>query len=126
MMRFWLVVGSSLGALSVILGAFGAHSLAKQLDSRSLETFHTAVDYQFIHVFVILFIALLGAVKTDMTRSLNQAAWLFFSGIMLFSGSLYAWLWLEQTWLVMLTPLGGTVLVSAWVYLGIIFLKEFK
>jgi uncharacterized membrane protein YgdD (TMEM256/DUF423 family) len=126
MMRYWLVIGSFLGAISVILGAFGAHGLAKKLDSRALDTFHTAVDYQFIHVFIILFIALVAAVKTDMVRSLNQVAWMFLMGIILFSGSLYAWLWLEQTWLVMLTPLGGTILVSAWVYLGIIFLKEFK
>ncbi|MCK5467441.1 MAG: DUF423 domain-containing protein, partial [Cyclobacteriaceae bacterium] len=50
MQKLFLIIGSILGALSVIIGAFGAHALKKLLESTGrIEVFETAVKYQFYH-----------------------------------------------------------------------------
>lgn len=43
-----------LGALAVVLGAFGAHSLEKVLEPKSLQAFETGVRYQFYHALALL------------------------------------------------------------------------
>ena len=37
----WVSLGAVLAGLSVMLGAFGAHSLKAQLTEKKLSTFHT-------------------------------------------------------------------------------------
>ena len=49
-----LILTSILGALTVILGAFGSHVLKEKLGVEGLETFETAVKYQMYHVIVLL------------------------------------------------------------------------
>src|SRR5215203_364958 len=41
----WIFLGALGGALSVVLGAFGAHALAARLDARALELWETAARY---------------------------------------------------------------------------------
>ncbi len=45
----WIALGSGLAGLSVMLGAFGAHSLKASLTEKKLTTFHTATDYLGYH-----------------------------------------------------------------------------
>ena len=42
----WIAAGALSGALTVALGAFGAHALEGALDADDLEVWHTAVQYQ--------------------------------------------------------------------------------
>jgi hypothetical protein len=49
-----LVTACALGALAVILGAFGAHGLKGRLSADALLSFETGVRYQFIHVLAML------------------------------------------------------------------------
>ena len=51
-----LALTSFLGALSVVLGAFGAHSLQETLNVTELNSFETAVRYQMYHVIVLFFV----------------------------------------------------------------------
>ena len=52
-------IASFLGALSIILGAFGTHMFEDYLlQNNRLNTFEIAVRYQFYHVFFLLFIGL--------------------------------------------------------------------
>ena len=44
--RTFLISGSILAALGVILGAFGAHVLKARIEPGLLETFETGVRYQ--------------------------------------------------------------------------------
>ena len=48
------VLAAGSGALAVVLGAFGAHALRNVLDAASLQTWHTAVEYQFWHTLALL------------------------------------------------------------------------
>ena len=55
MQKIFLLIGSLIGALSVMIGAFGAHVLKKLLaENGNTEVFETAVKYQFYHAFALL------------------------------------------------------------------------
>jgi uncharacterized membrane protein YgdD (TMEM256/DUF423 family) len=88
-------VAALLGALSVILGAFGAHGLKKYVPEDTISTFETGVRYQFYHVFALLAVAVL--MEKFPGRWLRLAGYFFLIGIVLFSGSLYALTALKAT-----------------------------
>jgi uncharacterized membrane protein YgdD (TMEM256/DUF423 family) len=117
--RTILVVAGILGFLSVALGAFGAHALKELLEANGRsETFELAVRYQFFHTLALLFIG------ASHSRNHSMAALLFLLGILLFSGSLYFLALTNSTRLVMITPIGGLVLLSAWAKLVWDFIKK--
>jgi uncharacterized membrane protein YgdD (TMEM256/DUF423 family) len=57
MNRTIIITASFLGALAVILGAFGAHALKAVLNVQQIETWQTAVQYHFVHALAILFLS---------------------------------------------------------------------
>ena len=57
MNRQIIITASILGMLGVIAGAFAAHGLKQYLTAQQLEIWHTGVQYQFYHVFALLFLA---------------------------------------------------------------------
>src|SRR5215210_46763 len=87
MHKGFLITASILGALSVALGAFGAHALKKIVPPESVATFETGVRYQFYHTFALFIVAVLFSAFPG--KWLINAGWLFIFGIVLFSGSLY-------------------------------------
>ena len=115
----WLAVGAAAMLLGVVAGAFGAHSLASQLDARSLQTFETAVRYHLIHGLGLL------AVGAIAGGSLGWfAGALMTAGIVLFSGSLYGLALGGPSWLGPVTPLGGLCLIAAWGCLFVAVLRQ--
>ena len=117
MQKTFLLVASILGALSVCIGAFGAHALKARLEAiHRLETFETAVKYQFYHTFAILAVALL--LEKIANKSLEYAGWSFLGGIIIFSGSLYILCLTGVTKWGAVTPLGGLLFIIGWVLLG--------
>lgn len=106
LLRAWTTIGTLLGALGVICGAFGAHALRGRVTPEDLAIWHTAVDYQLWHV-----LALLLAVRTTSSRAVPC---LLCTGIVIFSGSLYLLVLTGHRWLGAVTPLGGVCLIGAW------------
>lgn len=108
-----------LGALAVVLGAFGAHSLEKVLEPKSLQAFETGVRYQFYHALALLAAGMLA----ERYRTL-WAGRLFIAGIIAFSGSLYLLTTRSVTgieslvWLGPVTPLGGLCFIAGWISLA--------
>src|SRR6266436_3488027 len=103
--RTFLLIGSVLGFLGVVLGAFGAHALRARLSPEMLVVFETGVRYQMYHAFAILSVGLiLGRMGGWM---ISAAGWLFAAGIVLFSGSLYLLAFTGVTVLGAVTPIGG-------------------
>jgi uncharacterized membrane protein YgdD (TMEM256/DUF423 family) len=49
----------------------------------------------------------------------DRAAWCFLAGVMLFSGSLYLLVLLDQRWLGAVTPVGGLLMVAGWFLLAV-------
>ena len=113
-MNRWMVGAALLGALGVILGAFGAHGLQTRLSTEQLESWDTAVRYHLLHSVALLALALF-AIESG--RSIQLPAWLFSLGILFFSGSIYLLVLTGQRWLGPVTPLGGLCLIAGWLSL---------
>lgn len=119
----FLQYGSIIMALSVALGAFGAHALKSILDEHMLAVYNTAVEYQFYHglgLFVVAFIS-----HINNTKKINLAGNIMFYSIFLFSGSLYLMTITGIKLLGAITPIGGTGFIIAWVLL-FLSLKDIK
>jgi len=116
MQKFSLMAGSIFGALAVMIGAFGAHALKPMLtQTNRLETFETAVKYQFYHALALLLVGLLCYHLNH--PALRWAAYAFVGGILIFSGSLYVLCLTGVTWLGAITPIGGILLIIGWLRL---------
>jgi uncharacterized membrane protein YgdD (TMEM256/DUF423 family) len=112
----WLRLIAISGALSVTFGAFGAHGLEDRLSASYLDTFNTAVRYQFLHTLALLGIICL----PDHLVKLRTLQWVVISftvGVLLFSGSLYLLVLFDIPSLGMITPIGGASLILGWVLL---------
>lgn len=116
-----------LGMLAVVTGAFGAHALSGKLPENLLTAWNTAVEYQFYHALALLATAILYHFFPH--RFIRFAAYSFVAGTVLFSGSIYLMgishlaqfgaLW----WLGPITPVGGLLLISGWLFLIAFFAK---
>ena len=113
--RVFLSFVGIFGATGVAAGAYGAHALSQQLSPYLLNVFQTAVLYQLIHALALLgIVALLS--QSVRSKALLISAGLMVIGTVLFSGSLY--LLTLSSWRVgLITPLGGFLLISAWIML---------
>ncbi|WP_296638381.1 DUF423 domain-containing protein [Polaribacter sp.] len=120
-----IVIASFLGLSAVILGAFGAHALKGTLTQESLQSFETAVRYQMYHVIILLIINLYDGFTE---KQKNTISYLLFSGIILFSGSIYCIqltsITAKSIWFT--TPLGGLFFIIAWLLIIIVFVKKIK
>jgi uncharacterized membrane protein YgdD (TMEM256/DUF423 family) len=116
----------ALGALVVILGAFGAHGLEGHLSMDQKDTYDTAVLYHIVHVLAGLMVW--GQIKGEGRWALLSLLF-FLVGILLFSGSLYllstAHLHaLPARWLGPITPIGGVFFILGWLALAYHHLKS--
>ena len=118
-----LTITSVIGITTIVLGAFGAHTLAKTLTIEGMNSFETAVRYQMYHVIVLLFV---NTYKGFSAKQQSRISKFFFGGILLFSGSIYAIQLLNVSaktiWFI--TPLGGLLLILGWVFMAIAFAKR--
>lgn len=108
-----------LGALTVVLGAFGAHLLKEKLTAAQLVSYNTGISYQFYHVGAALLCCLFAAQFKE--KLFNTAGWLFIVGVICFSGSIYLLNTREligltnYKWLGPITPLGGVFFICGWI-----------
>lgn len=108
--------------LAVVLGAFGAHALKARLSPEMMQVYKTGVEYHFYHAIGLL---LTGVLSFHLKSGLiNWAAFCLFSGIVLFSGSLYLLAVTGVKWLGAITPLGGLSFIAGWVLLFVAVWKE--
>jgi len=119
MHKGFLIIASVLAALSVALGAFGAHALKKLVPPETVGSFETGVRYQFYHTFALFIVAIL--FRSFPGKWMTAAGWLFVAGIILFSGSLYLLTMLKATNAVglkgigIITPFGGLFFIAGWI-----------
>lgn len=108
-----------LGIIAIVLGAFGAHALKKVLSVEELATFETGVRYQMYHA---LFLLCLGSIISISEKAKKTIHTLVISGVVLFSGSIYALATNNLTSfnfkvIGFVTPIGGALLIAAWAVL---------
>ena len=110
--RTALVLAALLLFLAVALGAFGAHALKARLTPDLQAVWQTAVQYHAWHELELLALGVMLLARPD--ASVGLAAWLFVSGIVLFSGSLYLLVLTGARGLGVITPLGGVAFLAGW------------
>jgi len=120
MNRFLLNGGILNCLISVLLGAFAAHSLQNIIDTKAISTFQIGVRYQFYHGLALLLCAIY--FKIEDKKFIKIAGILFLLGIVLFSGSLYLLAFnkvidLPSHLIGPLTPIGGVLFIAGWVCL---------
>ncbi len=129
-MKKILILSAALGALTVALGAFGAHGLKPLLSETNMEVYKTAVSYQFFHVLAIFGCGILFHLSGN--KFFHYAANAFLLGILLFSGSLYLLSTREATGLTSIsylgpiTPLGGLCFITGWIMMMTGLIKDKK
>lgn len=123
MHRLFFKVASTLAALSVMLGAFGAHLLKKQLSPDDLSSYQTAVSYQMIHAIGIFIVGMM--YRHYKTKKNEWAAYFFILGTLFFCGSIYLRLLFNAIQLdfgkqiIMLAPVGGIFFMLGWIFVGL-------
>ncbi len=128
MHKGFLKTAAIIGALSVALGAFAAHTLKESLSDYAVNIFETGVRYQFYHVFALMFAGILySSFKNSFIR---WSGILFIIGIILFSGSLYLLTYIKGAvkpgyeWVGAVTPVGGLCFIIGWIFLFIGVIKK--
>lgn len=120
--KLFLITGSLLGMLAVILGAFAAHGLQNSVDAKFLAVFRTGVDYQFYHSFALLLTGVIMHVFSPSTL-FKVAGIAFIVGVVIFSGSLYLYVFTTNKVFGMITPIGGLSFIIGWLLLSIGFIR---
>ena len=121
MHKGYIKTAAILGALSVALGAFAAHTLKGAISEYALQIFETAVRYQFYHVFALLAVGII--YKEFPSNAMLWSGRLFIGGIILFSGSLYILAAIKAAvmpgydWIGAVTPFGGLCFILGWIFL---------
>ncbi|MBX2813006.1 MAG: DUF423 domain-containing protein [Myxococcales bacterium] len=115
--RWGLVLSAVFAGIAVAAGAFGAHGLKDKLDAQSLNAFEVSVRYQMYHALGLGLLSLVGWLRPQVPVS--GPLWLMLIGIVLFSGSLYGLTLTSWRWLGPITPLGGLLLVTSWLWFAL-------
>lgn len=123
MHKLFLQFAAISGFIAVCLGAFGAHALKDKLESAGyLETFHTAVAYQFYHTLALLAIGLLSMKYPS--SLITYSGYAMMNGMLIFSGSLYLLCFTGTKWLGAVTPIGGLSFLAGWILLFVAVVKS--
>lgn len=112
-----IAVAAVLGAVAIALGAFGAHGLRKLITPESITVFETGVKYQMYHALFLLFA---GSTSMVSGKAKNAILWLVVIGVVFFSGSIYflacnSLFSFDFKKIGFITPIGGFLLILAWV-----------
>jgi len=111
-------------AVGIAVGALGSHALDNVLTARQLASLDTAADYQLFNSLGLLVVGFL--MRADIGTGsgtdarLRVVAGALFLGILCFSGGIYLMLAGAPRLLGLVTPLGGVMLIGAWLLLAIV------
>lgn len=118
-----LTIASLMMALAIAIGAFGAHGLKAIVEPAMLKTYNTGVEYHFYNTLGLFAVAFIMHLKPESKRVVI-ASWLILLGMIIFSFSLYLLVVLNMPILGAITPIGGTLLIIAWIMIAISINKD--
>jgi uncharacterized membrane protein YgdD (TMEM256/DUF423 family) len=110
--RNWMTLAALGGFIAVAVGAFAAHGVT---DPRAQELLRTGAMYGFMHAMATFACAIFMQVGA---RRARFAPAFFLSGVLLFSGSLYAMAFGAPRWVGAVTPIGGLCFLTGWAVLA--------
>lgn len=114
-----IITAAVLGFLSVVFGAFGAHSLKELISEESIKSFETGIRYQMYHALLLLFVGMASFLSP---KSKKTIFYLIVVGVIFFSGSIYGLATNDLTSfdfkrVALITPVGGLLLILSWLVL---------
>lgn len=112
----WITISALNLALAVMVGAFGAHGLKSRASEVQLGWWQTATDYFFYHALGLLLLAILMRIVPHLR--LQPSFLLMQAGIVFFCGSLYLMALGLPRGFGAITPIGGALMISAWLHLA--------
>ncbi|QKE28284.1 DUF423 domain-containing membrane protein [Arcobacter acticola] len=121
--KIFFAIASFMMALGIALGAFGAHALKSILDEYFLKIYNTGIQYHFYNTLGLFAATFIYALKPD-SKKIFISLWLIIIGMIIFSFSLYFLAILNMPILGAITPIGGTLLIIAWLTLTYGILKD--
>ncbi len=121
----FLVIASFMMALGVAIGAFGAHGLKATTDESLMAIFHTGVQYHFFNSIALFGVALITYFLPN-SKQIVISGYLLILGTLLFSFSLYLLVLLKLSWIGIITPFGGTLMIISWVIIAFSIINELK
>ena len=121
-----IAIAAILGAIAIVLGAFGAHGLKQLISAESIAVFETGVKYQMYHALFLMFI---GTTSLLTEKAKKTILTLVVIGVLFFSGSIYflacnSLFSFDFKKIGFITPIGGLILISAWVLLFLNIMKR--
>lgn len=120
MERIWLLAGAVAGLSAVVAGALIAHAWAPvRPDPQAMDQARSALMMHVLHAPALLAVAWIAGRGG---RLVNLAGLAFAVGLLLFCGAVYA----QAGWSLRLphvAPLGGTLLMLGWIFLGLAGLR---
>lgn len=119
MAKFILLFASINGAIAVMLGAFAAHGLKPHISASLLSAFETGSDYHLLHVIALIALAVLLLYLSVVSVWFKISAYCWMVGVVLFSGSLYGLALGAPSWFGPITPVGGFLLITGWIFFAI-------
>lgn len=125
MERKYYIAGFGLGLLGIVIGAFGTHGLKPLLSPDSFVSMETGIKYQIYHSLLLLILGVIISIGIKLSKWIF---YLFISGVILFSGSIYllatnSLTSIDFTTIALATPLGGSLLIIGWTWLLAHFIK---
>jgi uncharacterized membrane protein YgdD (TMEM256/DUF423 family) len=102
-----------LTAISIGLNALGYHALSHTLSTSQLAIFETASRYL---LFGSLWLLALSRPQEALSR---RPIYVIMAGLFLFCGSLFLYLVIPVKGLMMVTPVGGVLMMGGFVFLGV-------
>ncbi|MFZ5720216.1 MAG: DUF423 domain-containing protein [Pseudomonadota bacterium] len=110
--RNWMTLAAVGGFVAVAIGAFAAHGVH---DLRAREWLRTGATYGFMHTMATFACATFINIGAHRAR---HAPAFFLSGVVVFTGSLYAMALGAPRWLGAITPIGGILFLIGWAVLA--------
>lgn len=114
-------IAAAFMATGIGIGALGAHALRKVLSTQQLASLDTAVDYQLLNALGLLLVGVM--MKHATVTGLRVVAVMLVAGIVCFSGGIYLMLAGAPGLLGLVTPVGGVLLIAAWLWLALLLLR---
>lgn len=110
------LIGSLFVLFGVVLGALASHALKDVLEPSAISSFEVGVRYMLYHGLALLILSFLKYPKPIFQKAVF---YLIALGVLLFSGSIFLLsfktiLPFNVRFLGPVTPIGGTLLISAW------------
>lgn len=109
--HLFIAIGALMAAGAVGAGAFAAHGLAERLDARGLELWETAARYLMYAALGLIAVGTLERLWAQ--RLLVFAGWCLLLGAAIFSGTVFALALGAPRFLGAITPLGGLLMIAA-------------